>query len=135
MRRATVILLTLPVLAECGQTSSAADFDGEERAVAEAVEELQDAVSRNDEARVCQSVLAQALIDRLEADGQDCRKEMQSAIDDTDAAALDVTDVAVTGTTATAKVEGREGEKDVTRTLRLVKERERWRIEDFGSAG
>ena len=135
MRRASVILLTSAALAGCGQTSSATEFDGEERAVAEAVEALQEAATRGDEGRICQAVLAQELLDRLESDGQDCRKEMEGALDDTDAAALEVLDVAVSGTTATAKVESREGQRDVTRTLRLVRERDDWRISDFGSAG
>jgi len=133
MFRGGAILLTALALAGCGTTSSATDFEGDQRAVADAVENLQVAAEGSDEGAICQTLLAQVLIDRLESGGGDCRKEISSALDDTDAVGLEVQKVTITGTTATATVEAREGEDDVLRELKLVRERDDWRISELGT--
>jgi hypothetical protein len=133
VRHIPVIVCVL-ALTGCGTVASSSNFEGTEREVAEAVEGLQEAAGRLDEARLCQNVLAQALITRLEAGGQKCQKEVSSALEDTDAVGLRIEDVKVSGSSATATVKAREGEDDVLREIGLVLERGDWRVAELGTA-
>lgn len=139
MRLPAAILtaLFLLVLAGCGgQPSSAGDFEGEERAVAEVVEDLQTAGQRGEGDTICTTILAKALRDRITATGLDCDEEMRKAIEDADAFDLDVQKVTVTGTKATAVVRGDNGDApDIQRTFSFEKEAGVWRATSFGASG
>ena len=125
---ALVLALVLAV-AGCGATpSSAGDFQGEERRVAEAIEEVQSAGQSNEPQRLCDELFAEALVQRLQAGGANCRAELGAALDDVDDFELEVRDVTVQGTRATARVEGENG----ALTLTLVREGGRWRVSEFG---
>ena len=134
MWRRSVILLTV-VLAGCGTTPESRDFDGEAAQVAESVESLQEAAVASDEARICRTLLAEAFVERIEQGAGECPEEMEATLDDTDALVLEVVDVKVSGTTATATVDSRQGEDEVRRELSYVKERDDWRLADLGEAG
>ena len=69
--------------------------------------------------------LARSLVQQLEAAGSDCTQEMEKAIEDADDYALDVTDVSISGSTATAKV--RRGEDGPTETMEFTQEGGQWR--------
>ena len=125
-------LLVLPVLllfAGCGQApSSAEDFKGEERAVAQVIEDLQVAGERRDATKICNEILAAGLKASLEEGSGNCLHEIKDAIDETEDTALDVKSVQITGTSAVAKVAGRDGEKERIASMELRKESGRWRL-------
>lgn len=122
------------LLAGCGgEPSSAENFQGEQRAVAAVVEEIQTAGERRDAELMCRELVAQALRDRLGEAGSSCDKEMEKAIDDADGFDISVEKVTVSGTTADVEVKGDVGGKERTTTLEMVKEDGRWRAASFGS--
>jgi hypothetical protein len=124
-----VAILPLLLLAGCGasssQPSSVDDFKGDERAVAQKVEDLQQAGESQEPETICNDILARSLVQQLEAAGSDCTQEMEKAVEDADDYALDVTDVSISGSTATAKV--RRGEDGPTETMEFTKEGGQWR--------
>jgi hypothetical protein len=127
MKRLAIVLGVL-ALAGCGQQpdeSSADKFQGEDRAVAQKVDELQDAGDGRDPEKICSEILAPSLVSQLEAAGVDCVDEMEKAIDDAEDYDLDVVSVSVTGSTATAEV--RRGEDGPTETMEFAKENGQWR--------
>jgi hypothetical protein len=114
-----VAILAVLLLAGCGaeqQSSSSLDkFSGDERAVAQKVEDLQEAGSRRDPERICTEILAKSLVEQLESAGASCTDEMKKAIEDADDYDLEVTAVEVDGETATATV--RRGDDGPTETM------------------
>jgi hypothetical protein len=121
-------ILPLLLLAGCGastQPSSAEKFQGEERAVAQKVEDLQQAGERREPEAICTDILARSLVQQLEAAGTTCTEEMQKAIEDADDYALDVRDVTISGSTATVQV--RRGDDGPTETMEFTQEGGQWR--------
>ena len=123
------VCLSAVALAGCGSAtqSSAEKFAGEEAKVAEVVEELQAAGERRDAQKICSDILAAELVDQLEEADVKCVDEMALAIKDADETELEVLEVTVTGTKATARVKGQEGEEDRFATFEFTKERGAWR--------
>ena len=134
MRRLVTLPLLLAALAAgCGGTpSSAGDFEGEERRVAEAVEQLQSSGEARKAAEVCDEVFARALREAVAAPGSTCETEMEKALGDADDFALEVEDVTVDGTRATARVRALGAEGRQVRTLELVREGADWRVASLG---
>ena len=133
MKRVPVLLAAL-ALAGCGaetEPSSVENFEGEERAVAQKVEDLQEAGEGRNPEDICSDILSRTLVEQLEAAGTTCAEEMGTAIDDADDFALDVRDVTVSGSTARAEVR-QDGE---SATFELERDGESWRISSFGAAG
>jgi hypothetical protein len=121
-------ILPLLLLAGCGastQPSSAEKFQGDERAVAQKVEDLQQAGERREPEAICTDILARSLVQQLEAAGTTCTEEMQKAIEDADDYALDVRDVTISGSTATVQV--RRGDDGPTETMEFTQEGGQWR--------
>jgi hypothetical protein len=106
---------------------SSGDFKGQQRLVANAVEDLQSAAADSDEGKICRDVLARSLADRLAARGG-CAKVVDGAIKDADTFDIAVQSVSITGDRATARVKSETGTKDRIATLELVRERGAWRI-------
>ena len=127
---AVAAALALPACT--GQTSSAGDFEGEEEVVATVVEDLQRYGSRREADTICDDLLTTELQGAVKAGSATCAAELKKALDDADAFELDVQDVTVSGTTATARVEGADEAEGVMRTLELEKVGEDWRISSFG---
>ena len=120
------------LLAGCGgESSSAENFEGDQRAVADAVEQIQTAGERRDAEGLCRDLVAKALRDKLGDAGSSCDKEMEKAVKDADGFDLTVEKVTVSGTTADVVVSGDVGGKDRTTTLEMVKEDGRWRAASF----
>jgi hypothetical protein len=127
MKRLLVAILAPLALAGCGasEESSADRFQGQERAVAQKVEDLQEAGERRRPEDICSDILSRTLVEQLEAAGTTCAEEMGKAIDDADDFALDVRDVTVTGEQATARVQ--RGDDGPTVTFEFVRENGQWR--------
>ena len=127
--RPLLALLLVPALACSGAAASTGDFEGEEREVAQTIEDVQAAGQAGDEEELCNELFAEALVQRLQAGSANCRAELGSALDDADGYDLDVQDVTVQGGRATARVEVEGG---AARTLTLVREGGRWRVSELG---
>lgn len=127
-RTAPAALLTVLALAAAGcgasQESAGDRFSGEERRVAQVVEDLASAGTEKDAAEICSRILAKPLVDRLSAGGQDCEAEISKAVDDADEFELEVVRVQVTGTTAVARVKDGTGRSQV---MGFVREGPDWR--------
>jgi len=129
-----VIVASLLLLAGCGaqtQQSSVDTFQGEQRAVAQKVADLEDAGQGRDPETICADILAARLVDELEAAGTDCPQEMDKAIDDADDFDLEVLEVDVNGSSATARV--RRGDDGPTETMQFTQERGEWRATALSS--
>jgi hypothetical protein len=129
-------LVLVAAVAGCGPAAtSSGKFKGAEKDVADTVEQLQtDAQSRKPE-KICSDVLARSLADRLKSGKSDCVDEMEKLTGDADDYELDVTDVTITGTTATARVKARRGNrKNAVTTLSLSREDGKWRLTSLGGA-
>ena len=127
MKRSAALLAAL-ALAGCGaeaEPSSVEKFQGEERAVAQKVEDLQEAGEGRNPEDICSDILASSLVQQLEAAGVKCADEMEKAIDDADDYDLQVQDVTISGSTATAQV--RRGDDGPTETMEFTKENGQWR--------
>ena len=123
-----VVLLAVLAFAGCGaeaQPSSADNFQGDQRAVAQKVEDLQEAGEGRNPEDICSEILAKSLVQQLEAAGANCADEMEKAIDDADDFDLDVTKVTISGSTATVEV--RRGEDGPTETMEFAREGDQWR--------
>jgi hypothetical protein len=132
--RLAVPLVLAALAAGCGASaSSAGDFQGEERRVADVVEKLQSAGETGDAAEICNEVLASDLREEMQAAGVDCEQELDKAIQDADDFELEVEDVTITGDTATARVRGREGDEETVRTFEFEREGREWRATSLGS--
>src|SRR5215212_3063618 len=107
MRAVPVIILAFTLTA-CGQSSSAGKFTGEKESVATVIEDLQRNGERRQADDICDKLLTTALQETVKAGGKTCASEMKKAVDDADAFDLDVQDVTVNGTKATAKVRGKD---------------------------
>jgi hypothetical protein len=126
---ALIALLAALALAACGSagTDSSGDFEGEQREVASAVEDLQSAAADDDASEICRTLLAKSLLDRL-GSGDGCEKAVAGALDATDTDELDVERVTVNGTNATARVKSGSGDGATTRDVRLTREGRNWKI-------
>ena len=129
-------LLLAVTLAGCGQAqSSAGDFKGAEKDVADTIEQLQTSAQNRKPEDICSEVLARGLVEKLKSSGNDCVDEMEKIIGDADDFELDVTKVTITGTTASAAVKARRGDREgAVTTFALEREDKKWRLTDFGSA-
>jgi hypothetical protein len=128
-----VLLLAL-VLAGCGAANdSAGDFEGAERDVARAIEDLEEAAQEDEPERICRGLLARELFDTITARG-DCAQIIQKALDSTDTFALTVESVRVTGDRATARVETGL-EEETIEIVELVREDRAWKISGLPPVG
>lgn len=123
-----LVILPLLALAGCGastQPSSVDRFQGDERAVAQKIEDLQKAGERREPETICTDILSRTLVQQLRAAGGDCTEEMKKAIEDADDYDLDVREVTIEGSNATATV--RRGDDGPTETMEFTKEGGQWR--------
>ena len=136
MRRLLALLPMAVVLAGCGEATSTSveDFRGDERAVAQVVEDLQAAGEQQDAEEICRDLLVQDVVRRLERGGSSCAAEIDRAIEDVDDYELVVEDVTITGSTARATVVPREG-TDGRAVLRFERVGGAWRAAGLPSAG
>jgi hypothetical protein len=131
---ALLLAVVLAALAAgCGPTAgsgnSAGKFKGAQQQAAQTIEDLQTAGQKNDEAKICNDLLAQALRAKL----PNCQRTVKAALKDTDSFDLTVDSVTVDGASATAHVRADRGKApDERDTIGLVREGGRWRISSLG---
>ena len=139
MSRSLLILAALGAFAVAGCTGqssskdSSGNFTGDQRLVANTVEDFESAASKGDQNKVCSDFLSKSLVATYAKQGGTCEKAVDGALKDADTFGLTVESVAINGQQATAKVKAEHGKKDVVETLTLVKEGTGWRISDFGT--
>jgi len=128
-------LLLAVAIAGCGQpASSASDFKGAKKDVADTIEELQTSASSRKSADICADLLARSYVDKLKTSGNDCVDEMEKIAGDADDFELDVKAVNITGNTATADIEALKNGKDgATTTFALEREDGKWRLTNLGT--
>jgi hypothetical protein len=137
MSRSVLIAATFVALAVAGCTTqgtsndSSGKFKGDQRLVANAVEDFESAASKGDQDKICSDYLAKDLVAAFAKQGGSCAHAVDGALKDSDSFGLTVESVQVSGQQATARVKADRGNKDVTRTLTLVKQGTGWRISRF----
>lgn len=107
---------------------AAADFQGVEREVAEVIDELSAAALDGDAKKICDTIFAPALKDRLGSDGVDCQDALEDQLADVADGEIDVEEVTVDGDTATARVVSPYSGEDVEQTLSFERDGSAWRI-------
>ncbi len=138
MRRPLLALpLVLAALFAAGCTasdSSSTNFEGAQKDVADVVDDLASAAGTGDGAKLCADVLAPSLADAMAAGRSTCSQQLDDALKDADDNELTVESVTVDGTTATARVKGRDGaDGDAIRTFEFEREGQDWKITSLGS--
>jgi hypothetical protein len=137
-RTLTLLVLSAVALGACGQSSkdSAKDFTGQQRAVAQTVEDLQKAGQKRnaDGAKTICNLLAPDLVAKIrQASSKACDAVIKDAISDADAFEVQVEKVAINGDQATATVTSQaNGQKDRTDTLTLQRVGNAWKISALG---
>ena len=135
--RFIALLVALPfALGACGQAAknSATNFTGDQKNVAQTVEDLQSFSRKGDASKICSELLAPNLVAKIkQASNGTCDKALKDALSDADTFELQVQKVAVNGNTATATVRSQGGNKDRTDALQLQKIRDAWKISSLGA--
>jgi len=126
----------VPALAvsACGASNknSAKDFQGEQQAVAQAVEDLQSAGRKGDQDKICEQLLAPALVQQITKANGPCPAALKDRIADADIFELQVQKVTVDGDRATAVVKTDGGKPDQTYNLGLQKVGGSWKLSSLG---
>jgi hypothetical protein len=119
----------------CATTTTSDDssgkFSGEQRLVANTVEDFESAASKGDQDQICRELLAKPLVATYAKRGGTCEKAVDGALKDTDSFGLTVESVRISAAQAAARVKADRGKHDVLRTINLVKEGTGWRISEF----
>jgi predicted lipid-binding transport protein (Tim44 family) len=138
LRFAALLCASALTLSACGTSGndSSSDFKGEDKAVAQAIEDFQSASRKGDEDKICTDLLAPALVSKIKAASKDtCQDALNDSLQDVDSFQLDVKKVSINGTTATATVESDTGgDKKTTDTLTLTKVGNAWKIAELSAA-
>jgi len=127
-------LISASVLSACGTVAatSARHFQGDQRAVAQAVNDLSSAASGHDGARICKTLLSAAVSARLNRRGDSCQSAVLAQLDATESFDLTVQSVSVSGDQASARVKGTQAGRQHVSTLILAREGGRWRLAALG---
>jgi hypothetical protein len=112
---------------------SSGKFLGEQRLVANTVEDFESAAAKGDQDQICRELLAKPLIAQYARHGGTCENAVDDALKDSDSFGLTVESVRIAAAEATARVKADRGKKDVLRNITLVKEGPGWRISAFGT--
>jgi hypothetical protein len=127
------VALTLSACGAAAPRDSAEDFSGDERAVAAAVEGIEEAARENDSDRLCTKLLAEQLLAAVKREGTNCVTAVKDAFKDASSKDLTVDDVSISGDSATVEVTSGAGSKEKTDTLELEKAGANWRISGLTS--
>jgi hypothetical protein len=123
--------LVATLLAGCaGSTSnkSADDFQGDQKAVAQVIDDLGNAGSKRDAKEICNTIFSRSVADKLKSGNRDCEDVVKDQLKDASDFDMTVKKVTVAGNDATASVQSQFNGDDTLRTLSLVKAGNAWRI-------
>jgi type II secretory pathway pseudopilin PulG len=109
-------------------SNSTSKFKGEQRQVAQAIEDLEAAANDGNEAKMCNELLARSLAQQLAAHGGSCPTAAKAAVKDADSLGMTVDQVRITDGRATARVTLDRGSKDKVANIQLVREGGRWKV-------
>ncbi len=122
----STVLVAALVLAGCGgggtsNVNSASDFTGEQKLVANIVEDLQSAAEDSDEREVCSDLIVAELRDAIaeKSGAATCTAALEKALKDTDQSDLTVRRIAIDGKEATVVVRAKLKD-DVSRDETIV---------------
>ena len=136
MRRLSfAVFLVIPALAGCGASSTtdnAKDFKGEQKAVAQSLDDVSKAARDSDQKEICTSLLARSLVRRLDASPKRCVGAISDQLDAVGDNKLDVKTIVISGGNATATVVSKVNGDDRRQTITLVDENGRWRLSGLG---
>jgi hypothetical protein len=119
-------LLALGVAACGGATVSTSSFKGEDKAVVQAVANLQSNATAGEEQKICAADLAAAIVMRL-GGAKGCEAAIKNQLTEVDSFDVTVGSVQVTGAKATANVKSIKSGKTWLSTLTLVREGGKWK--------
>jgi hypothetical protein len=119
-------LLVLGVSACGSATVSTSSFKGEDKAVAQAVANLQSNATAGEEQKICAADLAAPIVTRL-GGKKGCEAAIKHQLTEVDSFEVTVESVQVTGAMATASVKSIKSGKTSLHTLTLVKESGKWK--------
>jgi hypothetical protein len=134
MRRPIAALMAaaaVAALAGCsGQAAndSSKDFHGDQKAVAQVIDDLGNAGKKGDGQKICNEILAPALVAKLNQGGRSCGAVVKEQFKSANVFTLDVKSVQVNGSQATAEVSSKFDGHDQLRRLRLRKQGQVWRV-------
>lgn len=136
IKRALVLLIA-PLLAvgitACASTTSTSSFKGENRAVAQAIANLQTEATAGEAKKICASLLASAVTERLNSAHGGCTQALKGQLAQVDTPELTVQEVQqYSATSAGAQVKSTYAGKSKVRTITLVKEAGKWKISKLG---
>jgi copper chaperone CopZ len=131
-----IALLAAVLVAGCtsqggSNNDDTSKFKGDQRLVANTVEDFESAASKGDQDKICRDLLAKALVQQYAQRGGTCEKAVDGALKDTDSFDMTVEKVSISGDQATANVKVDRGKKDINQSLTLVKQGAGWRISAF----
>jgi hypothetical protein len=114
--------------AGCSATppSSAGDFKGADRDVAQVVDDMQKAGRNGKPDKVCNDIFTAALAEKFKAGNATCIDEVEKAMRDVNDYDIKVQDITITGDTATAKVT--QGREKVNGTIGFERVGSSWRV-------
>jgi hypothetical protein len=129
------LLIAAAAVAGCGGSTASQDtsdrFQGQQRLVANTVENLQSAAEDSDQNKICRDIVSRGLNQRLSRQ-RPCPVTVNAALEDTDTNELDTRTVRIGGDRATARVRLDIGKGERFTNLAFVRERNGWRIDSFG---
>ena len=117
--------------AQTTSNDSSGKFRGEQRLVANTIEDFESASSKGDRIGSAATCWPSRSSPRTPSGVGACEHAVDGALKDTDSFGLTVESVRISDTDATARVKADRGKKDVIRTINLVKEGPGWRISEF----
>jgi hypothetical protein len=131
-RMTTAGVLAAAVLAGCGGGSDDSRFSGDELAVAEAIEALEQASREGNAERICNELFTDRFVREISrtTGGQSCLQRVRTRFlaDDAD---LQIRSIQVAGGRATAVVREQNGNR--TR-LTLLRQSDEWRVDGIAAA-
>jgi hypothetical protein len=133
--RGCLTLLCAPLLAlavtACGSaTVSTSSFKGEDKAVAQAVANLQSNATAGDEQKICAADLATPIVTRL-GGTKGCETAIKNQLTEVDSFEVTVESVQIAGTKARANVRSIKSGKTWLATLTLVREGGKWKTSEL----
>jgi hypothetical protein len=129
-RLAAILLSVLPpvALAACGEVVATSNFQGERKAVAQAISNFQNDISTANKGNICHKDLASKLTTRLNSASGGCQEAIKNQLGQVDTFSLSIQSIALTAASATAQVKSTYSGKTKVSTLTLVKEGGKWKI-------